>query len=105
MRSDEHGWDPKGPPTLLDFRAKIDDKGGIGAWESDIFLPERPARRSGETLLAAVLAKLPKYGPTTLGVYDPGLGVPYALTNSRLTAHWLSETPLPAAWIRAPARM
>jgi CO/xanthine dehydrogenase Mo-binding subunit len=105
MRSDEHGWDPKGPPTLLDFRARIDDKGGIAAWESEIFLPERPARRSGETLLAAVLAKLPRYGSTNPGVYNPGLGIPYALANSKLTAHWLAETPLPAAWIRAPARL
>ena len=64
MRADEHGWDPKGPPILLDYRASIDDQGRIAAWESDIFLPERPMRRSGATLLAAVLAKLPKFGPS-----------------------------------------
>ena len=62
MRSDEHGWDPKGPPVLLDYRASIDDQGRIAAWGSDIFLSERPMQRSGATLLAAVLAKLPKYG-------------------------------------------
>ena len=50
MRQDEHGWDPKGPPTLLDYRASLDDQGGIAAWESDIFLPERPMQRSGVTL-------------------------------------------------------
>ena len=27
MRQDEHGWDPKGPPVLLDYRASIDDQG------------------------------------------------------------------------------
>ena len=59
MRADEHGWDPKGPPTVLDYRACIDDQGGIAAWEADIFLAERPVRRSGVTLLAATLAKLP----------------------------------------------
>ncbi len=63
MRQDEHGWDPKGPPILLDYRASIDDQGRIAAWESDIFMPERPMRRSGVTLLAAVLANLPKFGP------------------------------------------
>jgi len=36
---------------------------------------------------------------------NPGLGIPYALANNKLTAHWLVETPLPAAWIRAPGRM
>ena len=31
MRSDEHGWDPKGPPALIDYRASIDDQGRIAA--------------------------------------------------------------------------
>jgi CO/xanthine dehydrogenase Mo-binding subunit len=52
-----------------------------------------------------VLANLPKYGPSTPGIYNPGLGIPYTLPNNKLTAHWLLDTPLPAAWIRAPARM
>jgi len=105
MRADEHGWDPKGPPLLLDYRASIDDQGRIVAWEADIYMPERPMRRSGVTLLAARLAKLPKYGPEDARLANPGLGIPYALTNSKLTAHWLAETPLPPAWIRAPGRM
>lgn len=105
MRADEHGWDPKGPATLLDYRASIDEQNRIVAWESDIFLPERPMRRSGATLLAATLAKLPKFGPPNANLSNPGLGIPYVLTNSKLTAHWLLDTPLPAAWIRAPARL
>ncbi len=105
MRADEHGWDPKGPPTLLDYRATLDQQNRIVAWESDIFLPEQPMTRSGATLLAAVLAKLPAYGSSKSGVDDPGLGIPYALANSKLTAHWLIDTPLRAAWIRAPGRM
>jgi CO/xanthine dehydrogenase Mo-binding subunit len=104
MRADEHGWDPKGPPILLDYRARISDDGRIAAWESDVFLPARPIQRSGATLLAAVLAGLPKYGSGP-GITNPGLGIPYALANNKLTAHWLAETPLPAAWIRAPGRM
>jgi CO/xanthine dehydrogenase Mo-binding subunit len=104
MRADEHGWDPKCPPTLLDYRALIDDDGGIVAWESDIFLPVRPIERSGATLLAAVLAGLPKYG-SGAGISNLGLGIPYTLSNNKLTAHWLVDTPLPAAWIRAPGRM
>jgi CO/xanthine dehydrogenase Mo-binding subunit len=105
MRQDEHGWDPKGPPLLLDYRASIDDQGSIATWEADVFLPERPMRRSGATLLAAALANLPKFGPESANLANPGLGIPYALANSKLTAHWLVDTPLPAAWIRAPGRM
>jgi CO/xanthine dehydrogenase Mo-binding subunit len=105
MRQDEHGWDPKGPPMLLDYRAGLDAEGRIAAWESDIFMPERPMRRSGATLLAAVLADLPKFGPPDAPLHNIGLGVPYSLPNNKLTAHWLVDTPLPAAWIRAPGRM
>jgi CO/xanthine dehydrogenase Mo-binding subunit len=104
MRADEHGWDPKGPPTLLDYRATLDAQGRIESWEADVYLPERPMRRSGATLLGATLAELPRYG-SDAGVYDPGLGIPYSLDHSRLTARWLADTPLPAAWIRAPGRM
>ena len=80
-------------------------RAGITAWESDIFMPERPMRRSGVTLLAAVLADLPKFGPPDAPLHNIGLGIPYALPNNKLTAHWLVDTPLPAAWIRAPGRM
>ena len=104
MREDEHGWDPKCPPTLLDFSARIDEQGRIAAWDSDLFLPEQPATRSGITLLACSLASLPamKFGNP---IYNPQLGIPYILPNNRLTAHWLAETPFPPAWLRSPAAM
>ena len=105
MRQDEHGWDPKGPPVLLDYRAALDGGGGITAWEAEVFMPERPMRRSGATLLAATLADLPKFGPPAAPLHNIGLGIPYSLPNNKLTAHWLVDTPLPAAWIRAPGRM
>ena len=42
---------PKGPPTLLDFRAAIDDKGSVLGWESEVFVPDRP-KEFAVTLLA-----------------------------------------------------
>ena len=102
MRQDEHGWDPKGPPVVLDYRASIDDQGQITAWESDMFMPEQPFKRSGVTLLAAVLAGLPKMPFPGSATPHSGLGIPYALPNNKLTVHWLLDTPLPSAWIRAP---
>jgi len=104
MRADEHGWDPKCPPVLLDYSADVDSEGQITRWEADIFLNEQPMQRSGTTLLAAVLAKLPKFG-SGAGIYKAGLGIPYNFANSKLTAHWLPDEPLPAAWIRAPGRL
>ncbi len=62
-RADEHGWEPKGPPTLADLRASIDAAGNVTAWESEFFIPQ-----AGEglnvTLVAAELAGLP-HGPTS----------------------------------------
>jgi nicotinate dehydrogenase subunit B len=105
MRGDEHGWDPKNPPIVLDYRARLDSQGQIAAWESEIFVPERTMQRSGVTLLGAELAKLPRYGSDTPGKTPPGGGVPYNLPNARTSARWLATTPLKSAWIRAPGRM
>ena len=43
MRADEHGWDPKGPPTLIDLRAGFDASGNVSAWESELFIPDGTA--------------------------------------------------------------
>src|SRR6185437_11870085 len=32
MREDEHGWDPKGPPQLIDVAGALDGRGRIAAW-------------------------------------------------------------------------
>src|SRR3989454_313605 len=43
MRADEHGWDPKGPPTLVDLQAGLDPNGNVVAWYSQFFIPEGAA--------------------------------------------------------------
>ena len=40
-RADEHGWDPKGPPTLIDLRASLDGFGTVTAWDSEFFMPQQ----------------------------------------------------------------
>src|SRR5262249_25751446 len=42
MRHDEHGWDPKGPPTLIDVRAAIDQSNRVLSWESEAYMPHKP---------------------------------------------------------------
>jgi CO/xanthine dehydrogenase Mo-binding subunit len=103
MRQDEHGWDPKGPPTLLDFRAGLDDKGNIVAWESEVFIPEKP-KDIPVTLIAAELAGLPK-DEAFPGNIHQALAIGYAVPNIKATAHWLAETPFRPSWIRTPGRM
>ncbi len=103
MRHDEHGWDPKGPPTLLDFKGGLDANGAIVGWESDVFIPDRP-KDIVVALVAAELADLP-HEPSHPGNIHQALAIPYTVPNIRATAHWLAETPFKPSWIRTPGRM
>jgi CO/xanthine dehydrogenase Mo-binding subunit len=103
MRADEHGWDPKGPPTLLDMRAGLDAGGKISAWESELFIPNGIAG-------FVALAGADHAGLNSLGQLSPGgvindLAIPYAIPNVKTAAHRLESTPFKPAWIRSPGRM
>lgn len=103
MRQDEHGWDPKGPPTLFDYRAAIDAQGNVVGWQSEVFIPDRP-KDIVVALLPAELAGLPTEASHP-GNIQASLGIPYTFPNIRATAHWLAETPFRPSWIRTPGRM
>ncbi len=103
MRADEHGWDPKGPPTLLDFRGALDGGGRVAAWHSQAYIPERPGK-IGVTLLAADLADMP-HDAAHPGNIHQGLAIPYDVPDVKATIHSLAHTPFRASWIRAPGRM
>jgi nicotinate dehydrogenase subunit B len=103
MRADEHGWDPKGPPTLLDMRGGLNAGGEILAWESELYVPN-----GGAGFVA--LAGADHAGLNSLGQLSPGgvindLAVPYTIPNVRTTAHRLESTPFKPSWIRSPGRM
>lgn len=102
-RADEHGWDPKGPPTLLDHRAALDANGNVVAWESMVFIPDRP-KGFEVTLVAAELSGLPK-DTAFPGNIHQALAIQYAFPNVKATARWLAETPFKPSWIRTPGRM
>jgi nicotinate dehydrogenase subunit B len=103
MRADEHGWDPKGPPTLLDLRAGLDQDGNVIAWESELFTPDGTA--SFVDLLGADLAGLKSLGKLSPGSVLNDLAIPYSFANLKTTAHRLESTPLKPAWIRSPGRL
>jgi CO/xanthine dehydrogenase Mo-binding subunit len=103
MRQDEHGWDPKGPPTLFDYTAALDAQGNVAGWHSQVFLPDRP-KDIAVALLPAELAGLPT-DASHPGNVQASLAIPYTFPNIRATAHWLTETPFRPSWIRTPGRM
>lgn len=102
-REDEHGWDPKGPPTLLDHKGAMDASGKIVGWESKVFIPDRP-KDIVVTLVAAELAGLQKEDAHP-GNIHASLAIPYTVPNIKCSANWLAETPFKPSWIRTPGRM
>ena len=110
MRADEHGWDPKHPPTLIDLRAGLDGDGHVVAWESEFFVAPTPISIAGRfassvPLLAASLGRLPDVpGAETIHLTFNS-GVPYTFSNFATVCHLLTETPLRSAWVRAPVEM
>ena len=103
MRADEHGWDPKGPPTLLDMRAGLDEAGNISAWESELYIPDGMA--GFVALVGADLARLNSLAKLSPGGVIQDLAIPYEIKNVKTTAHRLESTPFKPSWIRSPGRM
>jgi nicotinate dehydrogenase subunit B len=103
MRADEHGWDPKGPPTLIDMQAGLDTSGNVTGWYSQFYGPDGMAGKV--KLVAADLADLPHEEEMSPGGIIKGTAVPYTFPNVKTVAHRLESTPLRPAWIRAPGRM
>jgi nicotinate dehydrogenase subunit B len=102
-RADEHGWDPKGPPTLIDLRANLDASGNVTAWQSEFFTPQGAA--GNVDLVAATLADLPADHVLSPGgiINDSAIG--YKFPNIRTVCRRLETTPFRPSWIRAPGRM
>jgi nicotinate dehydrogenase subunit B len=103
-RADEHGWDPKGPPTLIDLRASMDDTGNMIAWESDFFIPQAGPELN-VALVPAALAGLPTSPVSFPGNIFQDSAIPYKFPNIKTVCKRLETTPLRPSWIRTPGRM
>jgi CO/xanthine dehydrogenase Mo-binding subunit len=104
-RTDEHGWDPKGPPTLIDLRAGMDDAGNVTAWESEFFSPQSVPPPPVVPLVPAILSGLPTESHIVLGPVQQNSAIPYKFANVTTICHRLETTPFRSSWIRTPGRM
>ena len=103
MRWDEHGWDPKGPPTLVDLEAGLDASHKIVAWKGDFYIPV--GGPAAVWLLTAELADLPHREDLETGSIFQNSAIPYDFPNRYTVCHRLASTPLRPSWIRSPGRM
>jgi CO/xanthine dehydrogenase Mo-binding subunit len=104
-RADEHGWDPKGPPTLIDLRAAMDNANTVTAWESEFFIPQQTPNNFLVPLVAATLSGLPVDGVIAPGNIHQDSNIPYKFANIKTVCHRLESTPFRPSWIRTPGRM
>jgi nicotinate dehydrogenase subunit B len=104
-RADEHGWDPKGPPTLIDLRAALDGSGTVTAWESEFFIPQQTDKSFMVPLIPATLAGMPAKPDTAPGNIFQNSNIPYKFANIKAVCRRLETTPFRPSWIRAPGRM
>ena len=103
-RADEHGWDPKGPPTLIDLRAGLDSSGTVTAWESEFFMPQQTPNMFLVPLVAATLSGMPADDTVETGTFSRTRTFPTSSPTSTV-CHRLESTPFRPSLIRTPGRM
>jgi len=105
MREDDLGWDPKGPPQLLDLRAALDASGDVVAWETVAMVPQNNPGPQGSPLIGAVAAGLMDNAGMSSGLTSLNADPPYLFANVRADIKWLATTPLRPSALRAPGKI
>ena len=104
-REDELGWDPKGPPQLLELRATLTADGRIDAWETEMWVPRATANLEWVPLLAPLAAGMRQPVGQSVGLVSQNGDPPYAANAVKVSAHWLGPAPLRPSNIRAPGKV
>jgi CO/xanthine dehydrogenase Mo-binding subunit len=103
--ADELGWDPKGPPQLLDLKATLTPEGRIDAWQTDMWVPRATANLEWVPLLSPQAAGIKQPVGQSVGLVSQNGDPPYGATAVRVLAHWLGPAPLRPSNIRAPGKV
>lgn len=104
MREDELGWDPKGPPQLLEMAGTVNPDGTIAAWQVEMWVPEATRGLPNVPLIAPVAAGIGQTPGLSTGLITQNADTPYAAPAS-VTVHWLKDSPLRPSNIRAPGKV
>ena len=104
MRHDEHGWDPKSPPTLVDMQGGLDGARKLVAWDADFMIAAQNGTIDDFPLLAATLSGVERKGAYT-GNLQQNSAVPYQISNTRTALKRVSTPVLRTSHVRSPGRM
>lgn len=103
-RADEHGWDPKGPPQLLDITGVVGADGRIIDWRTDMWIPQTTRGLLNIPLLGPQAAGLDNIVGLNTGLISQNGDPPYAVDHIQVIVHWLKEAPLRPAPLRSPGK-
>ena len=104
-REDELGWDPKGPPQLLELRGTLAADGRIDAWETEMWLPRATANLEWVPLLSPLAAGLKQPVGQSTGLVTQNGDPSYPAVAVKVSVHWLGAAPLRPSNIRAPGKV
>jgi CO/xanthine dehydrogenase Mo-binding subunit len=104
-REDEHGWDPKGPPHLLDLRAAVNERGELVAWETQAWLPAPTPNLPNVPFLGVEAAGIAQPMGRSAGMIHQNIDPPYQVPNLRAVVRWVRDTPLRTSNLRAPGKV
>ena len=104
-REDELGWDPKGPPQLLELRGTLAADGRIDAWETEMWLPRATANLEWIPLLSPLAAGLKQPVGQATGLVTQNGDPSYPCAALKVSVHWLGAAPLRPSNIRAPGKV
>jgi CO/xanthine dehydrogenase Mo-binding subunit len=104
-REDELGWDPKGPPQLLQLRGRLASDGSIDAWETEMWFPRATANLEWIPLLSPLAAGLKQPVGQSVGLVQQNGDPSYACAAVKVHVHWLGAAPLRPSNIRAPGKV
>ena len=108
-REDEHGFEPLGPPMVIQLGARLDD-GRIKAWTHDVYgftHVSRPSPRAqGVDLLSARLLETPLAPSPSRPALGPEVGIHrnalpiYAFPEQEVTKHFIADPPVRTSALR-----
>ncbi len=105
MRQDEHGWDPKGPPEVIDVRAGVSADGNLVAWETELWVPAPINIKGTIPLVGLDAAGIAQRQGRWPGSVDENLDPPYTVANVNVVVHRLKDSPLRPGHVRAPGKV
>ena len=104
-REDELGWDPKGPPQLLELQGALTADGRIDAWQTDMWLPRATANLEWVPLLSPLAAGMKQPVGQSTGLITQNGDPSFPIANIKVAVHWLGAAPLRPSNIRAPGKV